>query len=419
MKKIILALGIIGIFVSGSTATFAGYFNNSSIYNCDSQITRYLMLGEDNDEVYTLQQILYRDGYLYATPNGYFGYATRQAVKSFQRDNGIYANGIVNEETRNALNGWSCEIRYANYSSGVTYVDQYDPYARVISPAVTAPIVYTNNVTTFTSSNEFYTPFTSQVQNTNVIYSPFTGYSYGIVPTAGSLTVSSPLQNSAYIEGDTVNLSWSTNNLNATYFTILLENVSTGQSKQVGLTSYNNFSFVLTKDVLDVVCAGSCNNNNSNSYRIVVATPVTDIAGNTSTMRAMISPISIKRPYFFGTVSITGSKSPVNSGEIFKLYTNIPTGASWNSNIYSNYSFKIRAVCPSSVSVNIAGVPCGQDFSIPVATTYFQQEIPTSITNTTWYKQDAVFVLTVSDFSGQTIGTSQTTVSVNPAPFNW
>ncbi|MFA6608828.1 MAG: peptidoglycan-binding domain-containing protein [Candidatus Paceibacterota bacterium] len=421
MKKIILSLGIIGIFAGSTTIVSAGYFNNTPVYRCNSGITQYLSLGSENDSVYVLQQALVRGGYLYATPNGYFGYATRQAVKSFQRDNGIYANGVVNEETRESINEQFCGMSFG-YPSGVTYVDQYDPYVRVISPDVTPPFVYTTPETystIYSTNNTVYTPVTNQVQNTNIIYNPYIGYTYGIVPQSGSLTISSPLQNSSYIEGDVVYLAWSTNNLNATQFSILIENASTGQSKTVGYTTNNNYSFVLTKDILDSVCSGACDNNNSNSYRIVITTQVTDIAGITSTMRSVVSPISIKRPYGITSISINSSKTPVNSGEKFKLYVNIPTGASWNSNMYGQYSFKIRAICPPSVQVSIAGTQCGQDFSLPVTSAYFQQEIPAVITNNTYYRQDVIFEITAYNFLGQVTGTSQTTVISNAAPFNW
>jgi hypothetical protein len=232
--------------------------------------------------------------------------------------------------------------------------------------------------------------------------------------------VSSPLANTFYNEGDTVYVSWATSNIATIHFTVLLENTSTGQSKVAAVTSNKNTSFVLTKELLDAVCLGVCDNNQQGSFRVVITTPTTDIAGNTSTFRAAVAPVTIKRPLSWaGTVSITSNKSPVNSGEIFKLYINIPTGASWNANLSGNYSIKVRALCPSSVSVSVAGTSCGQDFVIPFAPVYFQQEIPAVITNPTWYKQDVTFEITVVNLSGAVIGTARTTVIANAAPFSW
>jgi peptidoglycan hydrolase-like protein with peptidoglycan-binding domain len=458
IKKGIVALGL---FAGGLAFANAAYFDTAPITRCDVRLTNYLSFGSKDSQVLTLQDILARGGYLQATPNGYFGPSTRAAVRAFQGDNGLPTSGVVGSATLNALNERACDSdtrgdslsyasnyydtynNYLSYSSPVTYVDPYDAYVKVISPAYSNPVAIpvnqstiptiaftssgipdTSSVSTYiTSSNSIapvYTPATSQVANTNIIYSPSIGYTYGIVPQPGVLTILSPLANTLYNEGDTVNLAWSTNNLNATGFTILLENTSTGQSKVVAYTSNKNTSFLLTKAVLDGVCAGACDNNQQGSFRIVITTPVTDIAGVTSTFRAAIAPITVKRPYSnFGTVSISTNKTPVASGEIFKLYVNIPTGASWNSNLYGNYSFKIRATCPPSVTVSIAGVQCGQDFVIPLAPTYFQQEIPTAITNASWYTQTVTYQITVTNLLGQTLGTAMTNVVVNAAPFTW
>jgi len=455
IKKGIVALGF---FAGGLAFANAGYFDATPITRCDVRLTNYLSFGSKDGQVLVLQDILSRGGYLQATPNGYFGPSTRAAVRAFQGDNGLPTSGVVGSATLDALNERACDSDtrgdslsyasnyyntyndYLSYSSPVTYVDSYDAYVNVVSPAYSNPVAIPVNQSTvptiaFTSSgipstasastytipttvvSPVYTPATSQVASTNIVYSPSLGYTYGIVPQPGVLTILSPRANTLYNEGDTVNLTWSTNNLNATGFTILLENTSTGQSKVVAYTSNKSTAFVLTKDILDGVCAGACDNSQQGSFRIVITTPVTDIAGVTSTFRAAIAPITIKRPYStFGTVSISASKTPVASGEIFKLYVNIPTGASWDSNLYGNYSFKIRAVCPPSVTVSIAGVQCGQNFTIPFAPTYFQQEIPTAITNASWYTQTVTYQITVTNLLGQTLGTATTNVVVNPIP---
>lgn len=465
MKKIIILLGFLGILGTSTTAVFAGYFNTTPVNRCDTQITRTLQVGSENNDVLVLQNMLSRAGYLYATPNGYFGQGTKSAVKQFQIANGISATGMVGEATRNAVNERLCDYdvradsysydsyNYGNYNSGyygnnsgITYVDQYDPYARVISPQVTTPVIYANpqadnlSFSSVLNNSSYYSPVgyqsvvgtaipanvlipattQNQIQSTGLTYNPSTGYAYGVVPQPGTLTITSPTSNAYYNEGDTVYLSWTTSNLNITQVQVLLENGSTGQSKQVAVTSGNNFSFVLTKEILDAVCAGACDNNQQGSFKIVIATPMADIAGNVSNFRAAVAPVTIKRPYYgYANVTISASKTPVNSGELFKLYVNIPTGASWNSNLYGNYSVKIRATCPSSVSVTIAGVSCGQDFVIPLAPVAFQNEIPTTITNSSWYRQDVMFEIVVSNLRGEVIGTSKTTVVANPAPFSW
>ncbi len=453
IKNSLMALGFFGILTNVATAA---YFDNAPAPRCDVQITRELSSGSEGVEVIVLQNFLNRAGLLSVTPNGHFGPATTAAVRAFQATNYIPATGIVGPATRNAINERMCDTdlrgdsfssyygEYSShseygYSAGVTYVDPFDPFVKVISPTLTTPSLYTNPQNTNIPANANYNSYGTTVSNTainpvtsiipgttsgngttNVIYSPAIGYTYGITPAAGSLTITTPTANAAYNEGDTVTLAWTTSNLAANGFVILLENTSTGQSKTVTSTTGNGASFTLTKDVLDAVCAGACNNSYQGTFRIVVTTPMRDIAGNVSTFRAAVAPITIRRPYVnFGTVSITANKNPVASNELFKLYVNIPTGASWDANVYGQYAFKIRAICPTGVTVTIAGTPCGQDFVLPFAPTYFQSEIPASMSNTSWYQQNVTFVLTATNLAGQVIGTSQVNVTVNAAPFSW
>lgn len=454
LKNSLMALGFMGIL---TTTASAAYFDSAPAPRCDVQINRTMQTGSEGTDVSVLQDFLNRAGFLSVTPNGYFGPATRAAVRAFQSENYIPATGTVGPVTLDAINERMCDtdlhatnygsygsVSYGSYgsSAGVTYVDPYDPFVKVISPAVTAPTIYTNPqnapvATTINygnygsnSASTVASSFTAPaivpgttnggIASTNVIYSPYIGYTYGITPASGSITITSPVQNAIYNEGDTVFLSWTTSNISANGYTILLENTSTGQSKSVASASGNSVSFTLSKDVLDAVCAGACDNNQQGTFRIVVTTPLRDIAGTVSTFRAAVAPITIRRPFSnFGTVSITTNKNPVASNEIFKLYVNIPTGASWNSNVYGQYSFKIHAICPTGVSVSIAGIPCGQDFSIPYAPTFFQSEIPTFVSNSTFYQQNVTYILTVTSLTGQTISTAQTTVTVNATPFSF
>lgn len=455
VKNSLLALGFLGIF---TTSVSAAYFNSAPAPTCDVQLNRPLQSGSEGTDVIVLQNFLNRAGFLSATPNGYFGPATKTAVRAFQAENYIPTTGSVGPTTLDAINERMCDtdlhatnygsygsVSYGNYGNtdGVTYVDPYDPFVKIVSPTVNNPVIYTNpqngvqtsnavnygnyGTNAVTSNNGTFvppviTPAYSNVSavSTNIIYSPAIGYTYGITPASGSLTITTPNANAFYNEGDTVTVAWTTANLNANGYNILLENTSTGQSKSVTSTTGNNASFVLSKDILDAVCAGACNNDQQGSFQIVVTTPIRDISGTVSTFRAAVAPVTIRRPLSnFGTVSITTSKTPVSSNELFKLYVNIPTGAAWNANIFGQYAFKIRAICPVGVSASIAGVSCGQDFSIPFAPTFFQSEIPTFIANSTFYQQNVTYVLTVTSLTGQTISTAQTTVTANATPFSF
>jgi hypothetical protein len=70
------------------------------------QLTKDLFFGMSNDEVLLLQKFLIAKGYLSADLNtGYFGTATYNAVRSYQRAGGISSTGIVGPLTRAKING--------------------------------------------------------------------------------------------------------------------------------------------------------------------------------------------------------------------------------------------------------------------------------------------------------------------------
>ena len=60
--------------------------------------------GDKNDTVKQIQEMLIRLGYLNGSADGDFGGKTETAIKSFQRDQGLPEDGIVTQETFDALN---------------------------------------------------------------------------------------------------------------------------------------------------------------------------------------------------------------------------------------------------------------------------------------------------------------------------
>ncbi|MBW4645479.1 MAG: peptidoglycan-binding protein [Goleter apudmare HA4340-LM2] len=74
-----------------------------------SQGGEYPVLSEGNtgEAVTRLQQRLKQLGYFPANPTGNYGPITRDAVIAFQRNSGIPVNGIANQQTWNALLGYS------------------------------------------------------------------------------------------------------------------------------------------------------------------------------------------------------------------------------------------------------------------------------------------------------------------------
>ena len=464
MKTIKMISVAVGILATQAFFASAGYFNTTPLPRCEVQITSQLSRGSENNDVLILQNLLVRAGFLHAVPNGYFGYQTESAVRYFQAVNGISATGIVGPSTRNAVNERLCDIDVAGmgvsyenvYADGVTYVSPEDPFVQVITPqpsgesfiyttpqektssflssvlgtvastvsslattnTTISPVTVTSNHLPVTTNNNVSSAITP-IRSTQVIYSPAVGYTYGITPESASVTVTSPAPNSTFKEGDTVNVRWYTTNLKNTTFTLSLENTISGQNKVITTTTGSSHTFTLTPDLLNDVCSGICTNNQTGSFKIVLSTPASDIAGNISTLKASVAQVTTTRTPILSGVSITTSRSPVNSGDPFKLYVNIPRGASWDAYATGNYSIRIRPVCPSSVTASVAGAQCGTDFVIPFAPSYFQQEIPTNIINTSWFKQTVTFELTVLNLAGTTIGTNSVNVVVNGTPFSW
>jgi peptidoglycan hydrolase-like protein with peptidoglycan-binding domain len=468
MKKVMIGFSVFMAFASAFAWNGYNYndYQVNSYSNVDSfasvpdyrvcavAITRELRMGSQNSEVTTLQDYLHDQGYLIVAPNGYFGSATRKAVMLFQADHNISTTGSVGPVTRQEINDEICNVNdtvsYSNsYNLPVvahttqiptTYVSSADPF---ITPTITTnySVPQNNFVVTNTSYTGSYpvpvntnnlissvpalitpaiTPVASQIQDTRIVNNPATGYIIGITQKPSSITIASPLPNTFFAEGDTINIAWSSSNLSGAQYQVLLENTVTTQSRPVTTTSGNTASIFLSKELLDAVCAGSCDANQQRSFRIVVSTPVTDIAGVTTNFRAVVTPVNIKRATeFLGGVSISATKSPINSGEGFKLFTSIPTGTIMEAGNSNLYSFRLRAVCPVAVTVSIAGTPCGVDIPVPYDAPFFNQQIPVIATSTSWYKQDVTFELLILNAFGQVMSTSRTTVTVNPAPFNW
>lgn len=63
------------------------------------------------DDVRELQEKLREKGYLNASSTGYYGPMTREAVKRYQRDNGISPTGNIFEKTLGQLKKHFCEVR--------------------------------------------------------------------------------------------------------------------------------------------------------------------------------------------------------------------------------------------------------------------------------------------------------------------
>lgn len=78
-----------------------------------------LALGEQGDNVTRIQQLLNKYGYLTSSNvTGYYGEITEKAVKSFQSNNGLNADGSVGQLTMNKLTGSNAKKAGSSGSSG-------------------------------------------------------------------------------------------------------------------------------------------------------------------------------------------------------------------------------------------------------------------------------------------------------------
>jgi hypothetical protein len=64
---------------------------------------RVLKKGSRGEDVAEVQKMLIELGYYSAAASGYFGSATKKAVKKFQQDKGLAADGLVGMKTWKAL----------------------------------------------------------------------------------------------------------------------------------------------------------------------------------------------------------------------------------------------------------------------------------------------------------------------------
>ena len=129
-KKIIIA--IISFLIIGITV-FGIYFANSKV----DALSKY---GSRGDEVVTIQTKLKRWGYYNGNIDGIYGSQTQEAVRYFQRKNGLTVDGIAGPETLKAMGIYSSSTTSTSSSSNSSNLNllarliygeaRGEPYAR-------------------------------------------------------------------------------------------------------------------------------------------------------------------------------------------------------------------------------------------------------------------------------------------------
>ena len=94
-----------GIVGPNTQAKIQAALTNSKNPTTNGRSTQYstLRVGSRGSQVTSLQQRLQQLGYFKGNPTGYFGPITKNAVISFQKSQGLKADGIVGSQTWNAL----------------------------------------------------------------------------------------------------------------------------------------------------------------------------------------------------------------------------------------------------------------------------------------------------------------------------
>lgn len=90
----------------GATTVYDGYVSKEYVQlSTATSASMRLKLGMSGAEVRNVQQKLRERGFMIASATGYFGEITEGAVKAFQREAGLSADGIVGEQTYEMLFG--------------------------------------------------------------------------------------------------------------------------------------------------------------------------------------------------------------------------------------------------------------------------------------------------------------------------
>ncbi|MBM3261097.1 hypothetical protein FJY93_01625 [Candidatus Kaiserbacteria bacterium] len=226
MKKTAFVLVlIIGVFSGASLAsaqTFQSFYTYGTASSCVN-LTQNLSFGSRGSEVTRLQTFLSNRNYPGGGTwmiTGYFGAATRAAVRNFQQEMGLSQTGALDVSTREAVYHTSCGGSY-----GTNYT--------------TNPYLYTNPSYTYPYS---YTPtYTPSVCDTNYGFLNTTGwfqyqncgpYAQGPV----SISYLSPLSGGV---GDTVTIYGNgfSQRGNTVYFGIgVISNLSSADGKSISFT---------------------------------------------------------------------------------------------------------------------------------------------------------------------------------------
>lgn len=115
LRRRVLSL-LLAVVLLGSIGTIA------AVQSADDSVSTLSKMGSRGDEVRRIQQKLKSMGYYTGSVDGIYGTQTQSAVKKFQRDNGLDADGIAGSKTLSYLGITSGSSGSGQYNSNDVYL---------------------------------------------------------------------------------------------------------------------------------------------------------------------------------------------------------------------------------------------------------------------------------------------------------
>jgi len=308
-------------------------------------IDRTLKLGMTGDDVSTLQTYLNNHGYDVGTADGKFGLKTQAKVILFQVNNGLSADGLVGNATRNIINNGSstntcsngatnyptCTIVHTCTNQALNY-PTCDIFTPCTNGATNPPLCTTITldttkpvITTFSipSTNQSYVvPINSLVATDNIGVKDYNITESNIIPTTG-WSITKPVSYVFTSIGEKHLYAWARDNA---------LNVSTSVSKSVIISSVSNICLNGATNYPTCTTFTPCTNNATNPP---LCTTIID------TTKPVISSFSIPTTAVSLTVAVSTFTATDNIAITgYKLTeTNVIPTSGWSSTKPTYYTF--------------------------------------------------------------------------------
>jgi peptidoglycan hydrolase-like protein with peptidoglycan-binding domain len=185
MKSLVSILAVSGILLTASAAMADTYSTYPLVGACTT-VSRDLSTGDRGSDVTTLQTFLVNQNYPGGGTwmiTGYFGAATRQAVRNFQAQQDLPVTGTVGPQTRAAISRVSC--------GGYSGTDLSNPLSYIYG---TLPTPVAASATIIPTTQPAVPVYTLPTTTTNCgTYSILYGYNINCPSTTPTITYLNPV----------------------------------------------------------------------------------------------------------------------------------------------------------------------------------------------------------------------------------